>query len=114
MTSETDKSNGPAEPKPARPRGYRLVHEGVPLPPYYAAEMLRPLIGKTVWVLDDGGRVRNGLLTDVPWVKEDQADNVAPALFRDEKPLYLRKIVCIAFYDPKFDEEDSGEKRSEL
>jgi len=110
MDKKADKSNGPADQPPTRPPGYRLVHEGVALPAYYAAEMLRPLIGKTVWVLDSGGRVRNGYLTDVPWVKEDQTEDVAPALFKDEKPLYLRKLVCIAFYDPKFDTEDSGEK----
>ena len=86
------------------PPGYRLVHEGVALPPFYAAEMLRPLIGKTVWVLDSGGRVRNGELADVPWVKEDQKANVPPATFHDEKPLYLRQIVCIRVYDPKLAE----------
>jgi len=89
------------EPCPAKPPpGYRLVHQGVPLPPFYAAEMLRPLIGRTVWVADSGGRVRNGELADVPWVKEDQRTDVPPATFRDEKPLYLRKIVCIAVYAP--------------
>jgi hypothetical protein len=75
------------------PPGYRLVHQGVALPPFYAAEMLRPLIGRTVWVADSGGRVRNGELADVPWVKEDQKTNVPPATFQDEKPVYLRKIV---------------------
>ncbi len=83
------------------PPGYRLIHNGVALPPFYAAEMLRPLIGRTVWVADSGGRVRNGELLDVPWLKEDYRGDVPPpATFRDERPLYLRNIVCIAVYEP--------------
>ena len=92
---------GESADKPKRPPpGYRLVHEGVALPPFYAAEILRPLIGRTVWVADSGGRVRHGELAGVPWVKEDQSSGVPPATFRDEKPLYLRQIVCIAVYAP--------------
>ncbi len=101
MTDETVGSSGASDRKPAVPAGYRLVHEGMPLPPYYAAEMLRRLIGRTVWVMDSGGRVRNGELVDVPWTKEDQREERRPATFADEKPLFLRELVCIAAYDPK-------------
>lgn len=82
------------------PDGYRIIHQGEPLPPYYAAELLRPLVGRTVWAADGGGRVRNGQIKHVPWVKEDQTEGIAPVAFEDEKPLYLRQIVCIAVYDP--------------
>ena len=84
--------------RPTIPDGYRVVHDGEPLPPYYVAEILRPLIGNTVWVADGGGRVRHGELQDVPWIKEDQTTNLPPVTFRDEKPLYLREIVSIAVY----------------
>ena len=93
----TDASGEKVKPPP----GYRTVHDGLALPPYYAAEMLRRLIGRTVWVIDSGGRVRNGELQDVPWTKEDQRTENRPATFADEKPLFLRGIVQIAVYDPK-------------
>lgn len=83
------------------PEGYRLVYEGDPLPPFYAAEMLRLHVGKTVWVKDSGGRVRCGQIKDVPRVKENRSDETPPVVeFEDERPLYLRGIVCIAEYVP--------------
>jgi hypothetical protein len=81
------------------PEGYRLVYQGQALPPFYAAEMLRELIGKTVWVLDSGGRTRCGELKEVPNVRED-AKEARAVEFVDERPLFLRGIVCIAFYEP--------------
>lgn len=85
---------------PSVPEGYRILHEGDPLPPFYMAEILRPHVGKTVWVADAGGRVRNGILLQVPWLREDQTEDIPPVLFEDERPLYLRRIVCAAVYDP--------------
>lgn len=81
------------------PEGYKLVYQGQALPPFYAAEMLRPLVGKTVWVLDSGGRMRCGELREVPNVRED-ATEAKPVEFVDERPLFLRGIVCIAYYEP--------------
>ena len=96
-----------AEPsKPAQgstvrpPERFRLVYDGIPLPPFYAAEMLRSYVGRTVWVADSGGRTRCGELSQVPWVKEEQKGEVPPVTFTDEKPLFLRQIVCIAVYEP--------------
>ena len=89
---KSDKPQGP-------PEGYKLLYQGDPLPPFYVAEMLRPYVGRTVWALDAGGRTRNGMLKEVPWFKEDQAEG-PPVLFEDERPLYLRQIVCIAVYAP--------------
>jgi len=86
---------------PGPPEGFRLIHQGTPLPPFYAAEMLRPYLGRTIWAADAGGRTRCGELATVPWVKEDQTENVPPASFKDERPLYLRQIVCLAVYEPK-------------
>ena len=101
MTASSDGSSGAGGQAVKPPAGYRTVHDGMPLPPYYAAEMLRRLVGRTVWVADKGGRVRNGELQDVPWTKEDQRTENRPATFADEKPLFLREIVLIAVYDPK-------------
>ena len=84
----------------ALPPGYKTVYKGQPLPPFYAAEMLRPLKGRTVWVQDAGGRVRNGELCFCPELREDRVENIPPAEFVDERPLYLRQIVCIAVYEP--------------
>lgn len=81
------------------PDGYKLVYEGVPLPPFYAAQMLRPYTGKTVWIGDEGGRTRHGMLKDVPWVKEDQTEDLPAITFEDERAMYPRGIVCIALYD---------------
>ncbi len=100
MTSQSNNPPGNAQ-APMPPEGYKLVHQGLALPCYYAAEMLRPYVGRTVWVADSGGRVRCGELAEVPWLKEDQKDDSAPPVrFADEKPLYLRQIVCIAVYQP--------------
>jgi hypothetical protein len=76
-----------------------MIYKGTPLPPFYAAEMLRPLLGHTVWVCDVGGRVRNGELAELPRVREDQAACDQPATFTDERPLFLRQIVHIAVYE---------------
>ena len=97
----------PADPTPpggaqGPPEGYKVIYQGPPLPPFYVAEMLRPHVGKTVWVRDSGGRTRNGMLQQVPWVKEDQTEDVPPVLFEDERPLYLRGIVAVAVYTPPF------------
>jgi hypothetical protein len=86
-------------PPPQPPENYRLVYQGKPLPPFYAAEMLRPYISRTVWIADAGGRTRDGELADVPNVREDQAESARPATFVDERPLYLRGIVHIAVYE---------------
>ena len=75
------------------------MYEGQPLPPFYAAEMLRAHIGKTVWAMDAGGRTRCGRLAGVPNIREDQTGNVPPVLFEDEKPLYLNDIRWIAVYE---------------
>lgn len=93
-------TDGTSSTAPQPPEGYNLIYRGQPLPPFYVAEMLRPLLGKTVWVADAGGRTRCGRLEQVPWVKEDPADDIPPVTFSDEKPLYLRQIVCIAVYAP--------------
>jgi hypothetical protein len=82
------------------PEGFEMIYEGAALAPFYAAEMLRPHIGRTVWVMDSGGRTRCGELSRIPRVKEDQTDNVPPVEFTDERPLFLRQIVCIALYIP--------------
>lgn len=79
------------------PSGFRQLYRGSPLPPFYAAEMLRSHVGKTVWVKDSGGRIRQGELTKVPNLREDQND-APPVEFADERPLYLREIVAIAVY----------------
>lgn len=84
---------------PGLPAGFKIVYEGKALPAFYAAEMLRPLIGRTVFVRDSGGRTRSGELKEVPRVREDQ-EAKAPAEFVDERPLFLRAIVCIAVYEP--------------
>lgn len=98
-------STPPTPPAPAGsnpPEGYKILYQGGPLPPFYVAEMLRPYLGKTVWVKDAGGRTRHGMLKEVPRVKEDQREDTVPAVtFEDEKPLYLRQIVCIALYVPQ-------------
>ena len=93
--------NDPSKPDDIQPpEKYKIVYRGAALPPFYVAEMLRPYIGKTVWVMDGGGRTRNGMLKEVPWVKEDQTENISPVLFEDERPLFLRQIVALAVYDP--------------
>lgn len=88
-----------SEQTPPLPDGFRIIYQGQSLPAYYAAEMLRPLIGRTVFVRDSGGRTRSGELKEVPWVRED-AEAKDPATFVDERPLYLRGIACIAVYEP--------------
>jgi len=89
-----------AQPPAVRPPdGFKIVYTGAALPPFYAAEMLRPLVGKTVWVLDSGQRTRSGELKEVPNVREDAVEAKAVE-FTDERPLYLRGIVCIAVYEP--------------
>ncbi|HUT58826.1 MAG TPA: hypothetical protein VNA25_13350 [Phycisphaerae bacterium] len=80
------------------PEGYDLVYNGQPLPPFYAAEILRPLIGRTVWIRDAGGHTRHGQIKDVPWLKEDQQRDVPPVVFEDDRPFYLKQIVCVAVY----------------
>jgi len=87
--------------KPQRPEDFRLVYEGEPLLPFYAAEMLRPHVGKTVWVADAAGRTRRGILRTVPYLDEDAADSTDAVEYEDERPLYLRKIVAIAYYEPR-------------
>lgn len=82
------------------PPGHKLIYQGQPLPPFYAAEMLRPMIGKSVYVRDSGGRTRQGELRSVPNVREDQTECAKPAEFVDERPLFLRGIVCIAMFEP--------------
>lgn len=82
------------------PEGYEKVYEGPPLEPFYVAEMLKPYKGRTVWVCDSGDRTRCGELTKIPFVREDQTGDVPPVEFRDERPLFLRQIVCIAVYIP--------------
>lgn len=96
----TDKSNASPPARPALPPGFKIVYDGVPLPPFYAAEMLRPLIGKTVFARDSGGRTRTGELKAVPNVREDAAGDVPPVEFVDERALFLRQIVCIAVFEP--------------
>lgn len=84
------------------PPGYRTVYNGDPLPPFYAAEMIRPYIGKTILVRDSGGRSRCGMVVSVPNLKEDTPpEKAAPVEFEDERPLYLRGIVLIAVYEVK-------------
>ena len=85
---------GSQEPPP----GFKQVYQGVPLPAFYAAEMLRPHVGKTVWVKDSGGRLRQGELKMVPNLRENQTEG-PPVEFADERPLYLRDIVAIAVYE---------------
>jgi hypothetical protein len=63
--------------------------------------MLAPYIGKTIWAKDSGGRTRCGQLRRVPDVKDDVRD-APPVEFEDERPLYLREIVCLAVYKPPF------------
>jgi len=82
------------------PEGFRLIYQGEPLLPFYAAEMLRPYLGRTVWVMDDAGRTRCGEMTVVPNLREDRTENIPPVEFADERPLYLRRIVCMAYYEP--------------
>ncbi len=85
--------------RPEVPEGYSRVHDGEALPAFYAAEMLRPYVGKTVWVADSGGRIRHGILAEAPNVKEDDRSDPPPSVrFEDERPLYLRNIVTIAVY----------------
>lgn len=100
MTGIPAKPQGsPQQKRP--PDGFRLIYEGPPLPPFYAAEMLRQWIGRTVWALDSGGRTREGELAKVPNIREDQApSDVPPVEFVDERPLFLRQIVCLAVYEP--------------
>ena len=86
-------------PAPPLPAGFKIVYDGTVLQSFYAAEMLRPYIGRTVFVRDSGGRTRNGELRSVPTVREDQ-EAKSPAEFVDERPLFLRGIVCIAMYEP--------------
>jgi hypothetical protein len=89
------------EPASTPPDDYKVIYQGQPLPPFYLAEMLRPYIGKTIWAVDDAGRTRCGMLKDVPRLREDAApDSAPPVTFEDEKPLFLRKIVCMAHYSP--------------
>ena len=84
------------------PPGYRMVYSGDPLPPFYAAEMIRPYIGKTILVRDSGGRSRCGMVISVPNLKEETpAEGAAPVEFEDERPLYLRGITFIAVYEAK-------------
>lgn len=92
-------SSGPADASP--PDGYELVYKGQPLPPFYAAEILRPLIGRTVLIRDAGGRTRNGRVTNVPWLKEDQRQDVPPVVFEDDRPFYFKQIVYVAVYTGK-------------
>lgn len=88
------------DPKASMPPGYHIVYQGAPLPAFYAAEMIRPYIGRTLWVMDSGGRTRNGELSDVPNIREGASDESAsPVKFADERPLYLRGIICIAVYE---------------
>ncbi len=91
-----EKNNPSLPPVPA---GFKTVYQGTALPTFYAAEMLRPLIGKSVWVCDSGGRTRSGELSEVPRVREDQRE-ADPVKFVDERPLYLREIVAIAVFEP--------------
>lgn len=90
-----------AQPAPSSsvPPGHRIIYQGQPLPAFYAAEMLREYIGRSIYVRDSGGRTRQGELKEVPNVRED-SEAQAPAQFADERPLYLRGIVCIALYEP--------------
>ena len=92
-----DETTGP-ESGASPPPGYKLVYQGDGLPAFYADEMLRPLIGKTVWMRDVAGRTRQGRLTEVPWLKEDQNRDVPPVVFEDARPFYLKQIVCVAVY----------------
>ena len=90
-----------AEPATNRPpKDYRILYEGIPLPPFYAAEMLRPHIGKTVWLKDDAERTRHGILKEVPWVKEDQETDLPAIAFENDRMIYPRGIVLIALYQP--------------
>lgn len=89
-----------SDTKPQPPAEYELVYEGDPLPPFYAAEMIRRYTGKTIWACDAGWRVRCGMVTEVPWLREDAGPDSPPVQFEDEKPLYLREIVHIAVYAP--------------
>lgn len=86
---------------PAVPEGFELVYEGQPLTPFYAAEMIRPYLGRYLWVRDSGGRVRSGELSKVPNIRNEDAREAPPVEFADEKPLYLRGITCIAVYRPR-------------
>ena len=97
-----DGANKNSPPAPQPPDGYKVIYQGSPLPPFYAAEMLRSHIGKTVWAMDSGGRTRNGELRSVPMVREGREDApiAEPVQFADERPLFLREIVCIAVWDP--------------
>jgi hypothetical protein len=81
------------------PEGYRTLYHGPPLPPFYAAEMIRPHVGKTLWMADSGGRTRCGIVKSVPRVREDQVNNVNPVEFENERPLFLHQIVRIAIYE---------------
>ncbi|MFA6134225.1 MAG: hypothetical protein WC869_09455 [Phycisphaerae bacterium] len=107
MSSTSGKPDKPGKPGKSTfsklaspPDGYRTIYQGIPLPPFYAAEMIRPYIGKTLWVADSGGRTRCGEVATVPNVREDQAENLSPVEFVDERPLFLCGIVHIAVYDP--------------
>ena len=109
----TGQSASPGEPPasgPPIPPGFQRVYEGQPLPPFYAAEMLRPLLGKYVWVKDDGDRVRTGQLKKVPAVRNEDAREAPPVEFEDERPLFLRQIVCIAVYVPWSDSPQTQKK----
>jgi hypothetical protein len=87
---------------PSPPEGFERIYEGQPLAPFYAAEMMRPYIGRYLWVRDGGNRVRSGELTKVPNIRDEEAREApAPVEFADEKPLYLRGITCIAVYRPR-------------
>ncbi len=82
------------------PDDYKILYEGPPLPPFYVAEMVRPLIGKTIWIKDAAERMRNGMVSEVPWIKEEQTTNLPALKFADDRPLFFKDIVLIAVYDP--------------
>ena len=99
MTHRPDNHPDPKGP-PRPPEDFELVYDSDPLPPFYAAEIIRPYSGRMVWAADSAGRTRCGIVVEVPRVREDARD-AKPVLFEDEDPLYLRKIVAIAVYKPK-------------
>ncbi|RPI61656.1 MAG: hypothetical protein EHM48_05295 [Planctomycetaceae bacterium] len=94
-----EKSGSSNPPDAGLPTGFKMVYAGLPLVAFYAAEMIRPLIGKTIFVRDSGNRTRSGELKYVPNVREDSRGEIPPVEFIDERPLFLREIVCIGVYE---------------